>query len=64
MNKVWGKHGKVHVRILLIMDYYNHWMFGVDLADQNISYHHPDLLFCCTLALNLCSYKYCIILRT
>ena len=25
------------------IDDYNHWMCGVDLADQKISYYHPDL---------------------
>ena len=43
VDKIWGKCGKVHVWIRRIMDDYNHWMCGIYLADQKISYYHPDL---------------------
>ena len=43
VDKVWGKCGKVHVWITRIVDDYNHWICGVDLADQKISYYHPYL---------------------
>ena len=47
VDKVWGKHGKVHVWI----PKNNHWIFGVDLADQKISYYNPDI--CCQISLVL-----------
>ena len=43
MDKIWGENGKAAVCIPLLVDNYNHWMGGVDLADQRIAYYMPDL---------------------
>lgn len=43
VDKVWGDKGCVHVYIPTLIDDYNHWMGGVDMADQRISYYHPNL---------------------
>ena len=43
VDEVWGTKGKVDVMIPRLIDDYNHWMGGVDLCDQHISYHHPDV---------------------
>ena len=45
MEKVCWKRGKVHVWIPWIVDDYNHWMCGVYMADQKISYYHPDIIY-------------------
>eukprot|EP00957_Ditylum_brightwellii_P192313 14639681-Ditylum_brightwellii.AAC.1 len=37
-----GDKGKVEVEIPNLIDDYNHWMCGVDITDQKISYYHPD----------------------
>ena len=44
LDTVWptGVH-KVAVEIPKVIDDYNHWMLGVDLADQLISYYRPRL---------------------
>ena len=43
VDKIWGDKGAVPIYIPAIIDDYNHWMGGVDLSDQRISYYHPDL---------------------
>jgi len=43
VNNIWGDKGKQDIYIPRIIDDYNHWMGGVDLADQRIAYYHPDL---------------------
>ncbi len=43
VDKVWGDKGKMHIEIPRLIDDYNHWMGGVDLSDQHISYYHPNL---------------------
>ena len=45
VERIWGNEGAVLIDIPVIIDDYNHWMGGVDLADQRIAYYHPDL--CC-----------------
>ena len=40
---IWGKEHTVHVKIPLLIDDYNHWMLGVDLADQLILYYRSKL---------------------
>ena len=40
---IWGNEHTVHVKIPLLIDDYNHWMLGVDLADQLISYYRSKL---------------------
>ncbi|KAG7354989.1 transposase IS4 [Nitzschia inconspicua] len=40
---VWGNDPKVTVDIPGMIDDYNHWMGGVDKADQYISYYRPNL---------------------
>ena len=39
---VWGKNGSAKINIPTLIDDYNHWMGGVDLADQRIAYYHPN----------------------
>ena len=43
VESVWGKLGAVEVFIPTLIDNYNYWMGGVDLADQRIAYYHPNL---------------------
>jgi hypothetical protein len=43
INEVWGSSGKTTINIPGIIDDYNHWMLGVDKADQLISYYRPNL---------------------
>ena len=43
VDKVWGDKGKMDIEIPRLIDDYNHWMGGVDLSDQHISYYHPNL---------------------
>ena len=43
VNKIWGSEGAAEIFIPTLIDDYNHWMGGVDLSDQRISYYHPDL---------------------
>ena len=42
VSKVWGELGKVAIKIPNLIDDYNHWMGGVDVADQLIAYYHPN----------------------
>ena len=42
-ENVWGSKGKVNIMIPKLIDDYNHWMGGVDLYDQHISYYHPNI---------------------
>ena len=39
VKEVWGQNAKVDIEIPRVIDDYNHWMGGVDLADQRISYY-------------------------
>ena len=43
VSKVWGNEGKKQICIPTSIDDYNHWMLGVDVADQRIAYYQPDL---------------------
>ena len=43
IREVWGTQGKAEVEIPCMIDDYNHWMGGVDKADQMIAYYRPDL---------------------
>ena len=43
VDQIWGTSGVMNIHIPLIVDHYNHWMGGVDLSDQRISYYMPDL---------------------
>jgi hypothetical protein len=40
---VWGNEFVVSIEIPGMINDYNHWMLGVDKADQLISYYRPDL---------------------
>ena len=43
VREIWGKEGTKEIEIPTIIDDYNHWMGGVDLADQRIAYYQPDM---------------------
>ena len=43
VDRIWGQQGKVDIWIPKLIDDYNHWMGGVDLCDQHISYYHPNI---------------------
>ena len=43
VDLVWGNNGRQKIKIPTVIDDYNHWMGDVDLADQRISYYHPNL---------------------
>ena len=43
VNTIWGTEGVADIFIPTLIDDYNHWMGGVDLSDQRISYYHADL---------------------
>ncbi len=43
VDQIWGQQGKVDIWIPKLIDVYNHWMVGVDLCDQHISYYHPNI---------------------
>eukprot|EP00957_Ditylum_brightwellii_P179988 13710248-Ditylum_brightwellii.AAC.1 len=40
---VWDDAGKKERNILRIIDDHNHWMDGVDISDQRITYYHPNV---------------------
>eukprot|EP00977_Amphora_coffeiformis_P025450 scaffold19880_cov118-Amphora_coffeaeformis.AAC.2 len=46
LEQVWGQNPVVKVHIPRIIDNYNHWMLGVDKADQYIAYYRPNLRCC------------------
>ena len=46
VDKIWGENGVVEIYIPTLIDDYNYWMGGVDVADQRISYYHPSKLIC------------------
>ena len=43
LNTVWGNSPKVAIDIPEVIDDYNHWMLGVNKADQYISYYRPNV---------------------
>eukprot|EP00957_Ditylum_brightwellii_P076489 5813562-Ditylum_brightwellii.AAC.1 len=45
VSQVWGRKPRTDIYIPLLIHYYNQWMGGVDLIDQNNSYYMPN--FCC-----------------
>ena len=40
---VWGDNHTVNIKIPLLIDDYNHWMLGVDVADQLIAYYRAKI---------------------
>ena len=46
VKEIWGDKGATDIKIPTLIDDYNHWMGGVDVADQQISYYHPSKLVC------------------
>ena len=46
VSKIWGDKGTAQICIPTLIDDYNHWMDGVDVSDQRISYYHPTNLVC------------------
>ena len=42
LNAVWGNKFVKKIKIPKVMDDYNHWMCGVNKADQLIAYCHPN----------------------
>ena len=45
VSKIWGTHPRTNIFIPKLVDDYNHWMGGVDIADQRIAYYHPSFQF-------------------
>ena len=43
VDEVWGDHARCNVWIPVIIDDYNHFMLGVDVADQLIAYYRMDV---------------------
>jgi hypothetical protein len=43
VEQVWGAQGVTDIEIPAVIDDYNHYMLGVDKADQLIAYYRPDL---------------------
>ena len=43
VDKVWGNDPINEVHVPAMINDYNHWMSGVDVADQMIAYNHPNL---------------------
>lgn len=48
LETVWGPNFIRTISIPRIIDDYNHWMLGVDKADQLIAYYQPKLCCCRT----------------
>ena len=46
VSVIWGDKGSQEIFIPTLIDDYNHWMGGVDLSDQRISYYHPTNIRC------------------
>ena len=46
VQRIWGDQGATEIFIPTLIDDYNYWMGGVDVADQRISYYHPTKLVC------------------
>ena len=46
VREIWGDNGVTQIYIPTVIDDYNFWMGGVDVADQRISYYHPSKLVC------------------
>ena len=46
VSKIWGDKGATDIYIPTLIDDYNYWMGGVDVADQRIAYYHPSNLVC------------------
>ena len=43
VDLIWGNEGITKIFIPTVIDDYNHFMGGVDLADQRIAYYHPNM---------------------
>lgn len=43
VKTVWGSDPVSKIKIPRMIDDYNHWMGGVDLADQRVAYYTPDM---------------------
>lgn len=43
VDEIWGEHPSCNVWIPVIIDDYNHFMLGVDVADQLIAYYRPNV---------------------
>jgi hypothetical protein len=43
IQAAWGSSHVANIDIPMVIDDYNHWMGGVDKADQLIAYYRPDL---------------------
>jgi hypothetical protein len=41
VENVWGQEHRCDIRIPVIVNDYNHWMNGIDIADQLIAYYRP-----------------------
>ena len=46
IDRIWGDEGSREIYIPNLIDDYNHWMGGVDLADQLIAYYQPNICCC------------------
>lgn len=45
VESVWKDRSSVKITIPQVIDDYNHWMLGVDLADQYMAYYSPNLRY-------------------
>jgi len=46
VSKIWGDKGATQIRITTLIDDSDHWMGGVDVSNQQISYYHAQNLRC------------------
>ena len=46
MKDIWGDKGATNIKIPTLIDDYNNWMGGIDVADQRILYYHPSKVVC------------------